>query len=374
MIRLPELAIMADDLTGACDAAAAFAPSAGPVEVFIRPPRASAMKGHEKVLAVINTQSRLLPPRKSRNTVMRLAHQLGNRPVLFMKTDSVLRGSAGAELEGLTRALPSRSLFLIPAVPEMGKTTRGGRLFEHGIPAHQTEYGKDPVSPLYTNDIRAIIGRTGSVNCQVVDAETSEDIDRAVQGALRQPSVILAGSVGLADALARRVESTAGMAGIGMSPERTLIVSGSGYPRALEQLQFAADACGEKILEVGRNTRVTAALANRAGKVAFLRIETGAFRTRCEGRWALSVLFRKVREFIRLYDPHALGIVGGETAYRIFRLLRATRLKVLGREQQGMPYGMIEDGALAGRAFATKGGSVGSRDACARMVACMKLR
>ena len=210
MIRLPELAIMADDLTGACDAAAAFAPSAGPVQVFIGPPRASAMRGREKVLAVINTQSRLLQPRKSRNRVMRLARRLGSRPVLYMKMDSVLRGSAGAELEGLTRALPSRSLFLIPAVPEMGKTTKEGRLFEHGVPAHQTEYGKDPVSPLFTNDIRAIIGRTGSVNCQVVDAETSEDIDRAVQGALRQPSVILAGSVGLADALARRLESTAG--------------------------------------------------------------------------------------------------------------------------------------------------------------------
>jgi len=305
---------------------------------------------------------------------MRFGRRLRDRPVLYMKTDSVLRGSAGAELEGLALALPSRPLFLIPAVPEMGKTTREGRLFEQGIPAHQTEYGKDPISPLSTNDIRAILERTGSVSCQLVDAETSDDIDRAVEGALRQPSVILAGSVALADALARRVENTASAPAMGTLPERLLIVSGSGYSRALEQLQFAAAACGEKILQVGKETRVTAELARRAGKVAFLQIQPGAFRTRSDARRALSVLFRKVGAFIRLYDPQAIGIVGGETAYRIFRLFRVTRLEVFGREQQGMPHGMIKDGALAGCAFATKGGSVGSRDSCARMAACLRVR
>jgi uncharacterized protein YgbK (DUF1537 family) len=373
MIRLREIAIMADDLTGACDAAAAFAPYTGPVQVLVRPPRTFTMKGHDKILAVTNTQSRLLPPRKSRNRVMRLARRLCDRPVLYMKTDSVLRGSAGAELEGLARALPSRSLLLVPAVPEMGKTTKDGRLFERGIPAHQTEYGKDPVSPLCTNDIRALIGRTGSVNFELADAETSEDIDHAVQGALLQPNVILAGSVALADALARRMEKNAETLVIGTSPERTLIVSGSSYSKALEQLQFAAAACGEQILEIGKNTRVTAALVNRSRKAAFLRIETGTCRTRRDARRELPALFRKLCEVIQLYDPSALGIVGGETAYRIFRFFRVTKLEVFGREQQGMPYGMIKDGALAGCAFATKGGSVGSRDACLRMTACMRV-
>jgi uncharacterized protein YgbK (DUF1537 family) len=264
----------------------------------------------------------------------------------------------------------------------MGKTTKEGRLYEHGIPAHETEYGKDPLSPLLTNDIREIIGGTGTVNCQVVDAETVEDIDQAVLEALRcleesaeipRRGVIFAGSVGLADALARRVECVAWTSGMGTSPERTLIVCGSGYPRAIEQLQFAAAAAGEKILEVGRNTRLTSAMANKTRKIVFLRIETGTFGSRRDVRWRLAALFRKVNKFIELFDPDALGIIGGETAYRILRLSRATRLEVLGREQLGLSYGMIRDGALAGRAFATKGGSVGTRDACARMVACMRI-
>ena len=380
---MSDLGILADDLTGACDAAASFALRVGPVRVFLDPRRGRAPR--ETVLAVLNTQSRLLSPRRSRLRVRRVARSLRGRPVIYKKTDSVLRGPAGAELQALAGLFAGYSVFVIPAIPEMGKTTRDGLLFEHGIPAHQTEYRKDPLSPLLTNDIRRIIGATGQVDFETADAETMEDIARAVDQALARRGVILAGSLGLADELACRLQPADGPAGhpppaaregsAASAPGRTLILSGSSYPVAHAQLGFAAAAFGEEVLRVSTDRDVSEVLPRCQGKqFVFLQIDTGEMHKRGETRWRLSALFRQVGRIIHSYGPDAVGVVGGETAYRILRLLRTTRLEVEGRGQPGLPYGVIEDGELQGCAFSTKGGSVGTPDACVRMVTCMTHR
>jgi uncharacterized protein YgbK (DUF1537 family) len=65
MLTVSDLGILADDLTGACDAAAAFASRVGPVSVILDPPPGgSAAAGPG--LVVLNTQSRLLSPAASR--------------------------------------------------------------------------------------------------------------------------------------------------------------------------------------------------------------------------------------------------------------------------------------------------------------------
>lgn len=374
MFQVSDLGILADDLTGACDAAAAFAPHVGPVRVILDPLRRGTA-ARETTLAVLNTQSRLLSPWRSRRRVMKVARPLVGRLVIYKKTDSVLRGPAGAELQAMARLFPRHSLFVIPSIPEMGKTTRDGRLLERGIPAHQTDYGRDPVSPLLTNDIRQIIRASGCVDFEAPDTETSEDISRAVERALAMGKAILAGSVGLADELARRVQPLPWVASTGSTPRRTLILSGSRYPTARAQLGFAASSLGEEILEVSKGGDEHDALPRCRGKsVVFLQVDTGELRTRREARQRLSSLFRQVRRIIRSYVPDAVGIVGGETAYRILRLLRTTQLEVEGREQPGLPYGVIRDGELRGCAFATKGGSVGTPDACVQMVNCMARR
>lgn len=365
-----DLGILADDLTGACDAASAFAAAGGCVRVHVRPPaRLGPARGRDKAggrgLEVVNTQSRLLAPAASRRRVSGAARLLRRASVVYKKTDSVLRGPAGAELEGIARALPGRVIHLIPAVPEMGKTTRDGCLFERGIPAHKTEYGRDPLSPLRTNDIRRIIGATGKVRFTVADVETTEDLDRAVANALQEGNVVLAGSVGLADALARRLEPGPGTARPAVRADRVLVLCGSGYPASREQMQYAASALGRPIVAIAESTSPASAVRDCAGAdVAFLAISTRAVLAGAR----LSALFRKIRQVIRSFDPEGLAIIGGETAFRILWLLGATALDVWGKLQQGVAVGTVVNGELAGRPFATKGGSVGDGDACLRMI------
>ena len=57
MLEISNLGILSDDLTGACDVAASFAPFAGPVRVYIHPDAVSSTSAKP---FVINTQSRLM--------------------------------------------------------------------------------------------------------------------------------------------------------------------------------------------------------------------------------------------------------------------------------------------------------------------------
>ncbi len=373
MLHAVDLGILADDLTGACDAAAAFAPYVGPVQVVIEPraaaQRAAAAGTAASAVMVLNTQSRLLSPGRSRNRVQRIVRNLAGRTVLYKKTDSVLRGPAGAELEGMARVFPRHQIFVIPSVPAMGKTMKGGCLFEGGIPAHQTAYGKDPLSPLLTNDVRQILQSTGTIDFEVVDAETEEDIQRGVERALARGNVILAGSVGLADALARSLERHATPPGGARKQSRILFLCGSQYDVAREQMRRAAQDYGETIIDAAMRGGAKVALErSRTSPVIFVKIETGQITTRAQALRTLPSLFRSAKRIILSYAPDALGIIGGETAYRILRMLRTTRLQVTGREQAGMSYGRIVDGELSGCSFVTKGGSVGSPEACRLMV------
>jgi D-threonate/D-erythronate kinase len=377
MLPVSDLGILADDLTGACDAAAAFAARVGRVQVILDPAHQRAAAA-QAGLVVLNTQSRLLSPSASRRRVTRVARSLRGKSIVYKKTDSVLRGAAGAELQAMARLFPRHPVYLVPAIPEMGKTTRDGRLFERGIPAHQTEYGRDPVSPLRTNDIRTIIAASGRVIFEAPDAETSEDIAWTVERALAGGRAVLAGSLGLADELARRVppasreqvpRAAAGAA------RRTLILNGSRYPTARAQLSFAASELGEEVLDAGGFGSDLELIRTCRGKsVVFLQVDAGGIPGQREARRRLAVLFRMVRALIRSCPPDAVGMIGGETAFRILRLLRVTRLEVEGRDQPGVTYGFVPDGELSGCAFSAKGGSVGTADACVRMVACMARR
>jgi D-threonate/D-erythronate kinase len=386
MLLVSDLGILADDLTGACDAAAAFAARIGPVQVILDPLRGGAAAAEAK-LVVLNTQSRLLSPSASRRRVAKVARALRGKAIVYKKTDSVLRGAVGAELEAMARLFPRHPVYLVPAIPEMGKTTKGGRLFERGIPAHQTEYGRDPVSPLRTNDIGTIIAASGRVSFEAPDAESPQDIARTVERAFSGGQAILAGSLGLADELARRIPpaardgaaaagagSASARAG-GVAARRTLILNGSRYPTACAQLSFAAAALGEEVLDARELGSDVEMLRRCRGKsVVFLQVDAGGLPGGREARRRLDALFRSVRLLVRSCPPDAVGIIGGETAFRILRLLRVTSLEVEGRDQPGLTYGFVRDGELCGCAFSAKGGSVGSADACVRMVACMARR
>src|ERR1700733_6528762 len=177
MLQVQDIGIVADDLTGACDVAACFAARLGVVEVSIGADRYS---NGGSSLQVLNTQSRLLDGASARDALRRVGSALATKQIIFKKIDAGLRGPIGHELAGLLEGLEQSGApwkcIVAPAAPSIGRTTRGGVQYEHGLPIDRGALANDPDSPPASADIRVVLSRTGGGDYIVADAQTLEDL------------------------------------------------------------------------------------------------------------------------------------------------------------------------------------------------------
>ena len=191
---MPQILIIADDLTGALDSAVAFSRSGRRVRVARRVGDVgAALSGDPDVLA-INTASREGSRAEAVASVRAALASLGSVdvPVVIKKVDSRLKGHVGAETAALAAGLGPRlataSVIAVPAIPGMGRVQTRGRIEGRGIDA--------PVA------IRPLLGELGQ-DVLVPDVLSDEDMARAVAAAPDGPSSALwLGARGLAFALA----------------------------------------------------------------------------------------------------------------------------------------------------------------------------
>ena len=170
-----EVLIVADDLTGACDAAAALAPRTLVCVPPFCPPYVTAFR------LSVSTESRDLPESEIVRRIESLAPLASQAQLIFKKIDSTLRGNVQAEIRAAMKAFECTTAIITPAFPDMGRTVKDGHLWMNGV-----------------------ITKPAGEN--VLDAETNEDLDHIVDEGLRRPGRVLwAGSAGLAAALARRL-------------------------------------------------------------------------------------------------------------------------------------------------------------------------
>jgi uncharacterized protein YgbK (DUF1537 family) len=210
-----QLLIVADDLTGAADAAVAFATSRR-TAVLVRP---SDEWPPVEVLA-INTESRYLDSSSARKTVGEVVSRAGNRGVrVFKKVDSLLRGNIGTEIAVCLEALtgPARSVLAIvaPAFPRTGRTMVNGILHVAGSPIGSAGHLADMLSgaglshALVTTDdwadpkslaLRFQDMLTSGIDTAVVDAGNDSEFAAIVTAAtLLGDQALLAASVETAD-------------------------------------------------------------------------------------------------------------------------------------------------------------------------------
>lgn len=174
------LAIIADDLTGALDAAAPFADAGLQVRVATRPAAlALALAGAEVV--AVSTRSREISAGAAARAVEQVLDGLPPGVALFKKVDSRLKGHIAVELAALGR----QRLLVVPALPEFGRVVRGGSVQGHGVAV------PIPVAPaLGAAAARALIP----------DVETPQAMQAALAAA---PGRLVVGARGAALALAQ---------------------------------------------------------------------------------------------------------------------------------------------------------------------------
>lgn len=365
-----DLGIIADDLTGACDVAASFAAQLGPVGVAVAP---NLKEAPDEDVRVINTQSRLWGADTARNCLQNVGSALIFKKVIFKKMDAGLRGPVGAELAGLLAGL-SRSgstweCVVAPAIPSIGRTTRGGIQYDRGVPIHQGGLRHDPHSPQTSADIRQIIEQTGGGNYRVADAENSEDLERIINEYLERGRVVFAGSLGLARALAGRVHARERSVQDGARAHRPMLVSGSRHPLAARQMEQVQSG-GNRVVHFNPIERSFGdAVDFCSTEPVFVDINPGGGREANEAPEALLTTFVEATARLReRFNSDGLAVIGGETAYQLLVRLGARRLHVFRSQDEVIAISKISGGAMDGCRFVSKGGSVGSMDAACQML------
>jgi len=322
---------IADDLTGALEAAAKFAAQG----VGARVTTQIAVSGPPEVpVLVIDTATRHLPAEDAR-AVVREATECALRfaPwLVYKKTDSTLRGNIAAEFRALLECMPHRPLVYAPSYPEMGRTVKGGRLFVGELPVHESDFGRDPLDPVRVSDISVLLR---GVPATVLDGESSADV-LAAAGRITamDPPPLAAGPAALAGALAQCIPSLC-RGEVRALPHlpRCLVVNGSLHPASLAQVAFARAQCcfvgGWRYLDDDPG----AAGLDRAG-------QTG----------------ERVRRLIEASPVDALVVFGGDTAFGIHRALGGQPFEAWGEVLPGVPLARCSD-----LFWVTKAGGFGAR-------------
>ncbi|SEE44329.1 four-carbon acid sugar kinase family protein [Jiangella alba] len=218
--------LIADDLTGAAESAAAFA---------LRAPRIvgldtwrSLRASHTSGVVAVDTDSRYVSPELAAERCRAVLALLPPGGVVVKKIDSTLRGPLAAEVAALREL--GGLLVVSPALPALGRTVVGGVVLVDGVPLERSaawaaEPRPAPTSvaealaplPVVVVSLAAVRGGADTLatalrvaadghQVAVCDAETDDDLDRIVAAAPAAAGdlpVRWAGSAGLAHALAR---------------------------------------------------------------------------------------------------------------------------------------------------------------------------
>ncbi|TDC48782.1 hypothetical protein E1212_20045 [Jiangella ureilytica] len=227
--------LLADDLTGAAEAAAAFV-ARTPRIVDLRMVRGTRDVFDSGCVVAVDTDSRYATPLTAADGIAAALALLPPGGVVVKKLDSTLRGPLAAEL-GALRA-PGCLLVVAPALPSLGRTVVGGAVRVDGVPLERSDaWAAEPrpapasvaeaLAPLPVSVVNLTVVRGSAVGLAdvlraaadgdrlaICDAETEDDLDRIVAAGelLRRNDRTLrwAGSAGLAQALARAYAAAGG--------------------------------------------------------------------------------------------------------------------------------------------------------------------
>jgi uncharacterized protein YgbK (DUF1537 family) len=362
--------IVADDLTGAADAAASFRKHGSRTLLLLKP---EAINDGWTILAVdINVREVEDSPDAMQGVVERALSPLGNGRSVYLKIDSMMRGPIKSLIEemrsNLQRFLTStdrRPVLVCPAFPAQGRITRGGVQWvrpspgsppaaERAVLSFAGEWFPPQSATLLTpselsKPIRS--HRTGDLPDAIIpDAETDSDLEGIVEAGQRLSPLFWVGSAGLAAALGLRHPSHDPV------PERpkvdrVIIVSGTAHPKAHAQIdsleghlqdRYAVEA-PVSVFQAPRSEPVTLKMEVAEELARQARSHPGSLST----GWILT---------------------GGATARHFLEGCGVISLEVGGEVAPGVPWMIPREGEIQGAPIITKSGGFGEDDTLIRCV------
>lgn len=402
---MQKLGIVADDLTGSMDSSGYFATRGWSTVVILDPGFPS-----DADVVVISTNSRAEEPGVARERVREAVRGLAGRAV-YKKIDSTLRGNIGVELEAAMAEMAADKAIVAPAFPAVGRTTLGGRLLVNGVAVAETQFARDPISPVKESHIPTLLEkstgrRVGCISVADIDSgpeylrrqisQMPEDIvvcdvtEQSHLTGIAQAAVLargrwlLCGSGGLARELylfLNRAPEVRRKARARLSSGLALVVVGTRNQVAASQLIKARDALGLPVLDLEVEGLSQDDISRRAGNML-----AEADRLLAQGKGlALSPIFSRyapdighllpafiaevVAGLLASHGFAGLFLSGGDIALEVCRRLLVSAIRVYGEVEPGVPAGELLGGQGGGIRVVTKAGGFGTEEALVKSIA-----
>lgn len=340
--------VLADDLTGALDSAAAWAHT-GEVPVFLDAPGPS-----DQAVQVVVTGTRDVPPARLPALLTPSLDWLLATGSAFKKVDSLLRGNTFAEIAWLMSSGRFAGAVFAPAFPAQGRFTAQGR---HWVaPPHQPDGPRTHEHPCTLVQAFAGVGLTAHLPMRVQDSLqevgqvvipdllNDQDLDQlaSLAHSPRAHAWLWCGSAGLAWALARQngASKPATIAPAPCSvPGLILVLSASRHPvlRAQWRQLPPADA----------HTAVV-----DLAEVQLLEPAEAQVRLKQRMHMLVSTQAR----------PDALVVVGGDTLLALCRATGVTSLLAGASPRAGWGYARLVGGLWDGLPCYSRSGAFGPPD------------
>lgn len=407
-----KIAVIADDLTGGADTGVLFCPVVGPVYLTGVRDKNVDVSSVQTAGISLCTNSRHLSPAAAREATRKAAAKiLAVSPgLVYKKVDSCLRGNPGTEIDTLLQEMGGDLSFIAPALPSQGRTTEGDIHRVHGLPVADTEAGRDPLAPVTTSRLseriadksKLAVGHVGldkleqgieiaarhirnlqQEGCShiVFDAVTENHLDLIAALKLEQfknETVLLAGSAGLAKALADKLFREGGALPVPALPQiqKWLFVCGSasritekqtaalaaksGWPHRILEAPFLA-APGviskerKEMMELLQNWRKTSLILSIAP------VHQGCDALESPAR-VISGLAKIAALLLSETAPQGLFLSGGDTAQAVLQETGADGLLLHEEILPGLMFGAIEGGLCDKVPIVTKAGAFGTED------------
>lgn len=379
------VAIIADDLTGALDAAAPFAARGATTRVVIALEHLAsclaAWREAPPAVVAVNTESRHLSPTAAAERVEQAARQLAllAPTVWFKKVDSTLRGAVVAECLALRR-LVEQPLLLAPAVPSQNRVVRNAQVWVDGAPLAASAYGQDARSAPPLGPLDRLFAEQGvSLACHrphsgqalppgdgVADAASEAELaqlyDSVLAGGKQR---LLAGAAGLANAVAQRLFGRLrGLLPLLEGVDWHLLAVGSRSPRAREQVARLQGAAAD--------LRVAEVLASQRSGPAELVLPGGEGKGQHDPDRVAAAMAQRVADEVagRASGTGLLFLSGGDIAMAVLRALDVSSIAVQGEWAPGVAVGWLDGDSR--RRVMTKAGGFGDPGLLERLHAALR--
>jgi len=417
------IAVVADDLTGACDTGIQFKKYGLDTLVLISPYFIRDLSESEVV--VIDTESRNDHSEVAYGKVKEATRALRDADVelFYKKIDSTLRGNVGRELDAMLDVLDADAVIVAPAFPEYGRITVGGYHLVDGVPLGMMEniamYEKEPrnshiptilqrqtkrkVGHITLFKVAAGLEALETEICSriengekmiVVDAVAESDLKTIARViTFSKLNLIACGSAGLAKGIAEVLGVT--------TRKPVMIISGSTNSVTMRQLMRAVERPNSLLAEVHAGellkSREEAEMeVRRVSDEIFKSLSSGIDVIVTSARSRLSVdrtlitgeqlglekvkireaisksLGEIVRRVLERAEVAGLVLTGGEVALRVCEAMGIKRLKLEREILPGIPLTTIVGGDHDGLKVVTKAGGFGGEEALVEIIQQLK--